>query len=217
MSTAIPSPRRREAQLAGQTDVVIGGSAGIGLETARLVRAEGATLVLTARNPERLQNEASKFASASTVAFDATDFERLAQFFDELPAPIDHLLLTGPGPYYAPLADFDFEKARRTIEAHVFLPLQVARHAASKVRPGGTLLFMGGTGGRHTAKGFALISALTACRLPKQRLTERIRERNGYANVVEEIALITAANKGIGSKIAVPVECFHASKVRCVS
>jgi NAD(P)-dependent dehydrogenase (short-subunit alcohol dehydrogenase family) len=40
--------------------------------------------------------------------------------------------------------------------------MQVARHAAKKVRPGGTLLFMSGTGGRRTAKGYALISALTA-------------------------------------------------------
>jgi NAD(P)-dependent dehydrogenase (short-subunit alcohol dehydrogenase family) len=55
MSTATPSPLRREPQLAGQTVVVMGGSAGIGLETARLARAQGATLVLTARNPERLQ------------------------------------------------------------------------------------------------------------------------------------------------------------------
>jgi len=162
MSTATPSPSRREPQLAGQTVVVIGGSAGIGLETARLARAEGATLVLAARNPERLQQVASELNTQSTVAFDATDFARLAQFFAELPAPIDHLLLTGPGPYYAPLAEFDFEKARRDIEAHLLLPLQVARHAASKVRPGGTLLFMGGTGGRRTAKGLTLISALTA-------------------------------------------------------
>ena len=96
------------------------------------------------------------------MAFDATDFERLAQFFDELPTAIEHVLVTGPGPYYAPLAEFDFEKARRDVEAHLFLPLQVARHAANKVRPGGTPLFMGGTGGRRTAKGFVLISALTA-------------------------------------------------------
>jgi NAD(P)-dependent dehydrogenase (short-subunit alcohol dehydrogenase family) len=162
MSTAIPSPLRREPQLAGQTVVVIGGSAGIGLETARLANAQGAKLVLAARNPERLQQAASEFTATTTAAFDATDFERLAQFFDELPAPIDHLLLTGPGPYYAPLAEFDFEQARRNLEAHMLLPLQVARHAANKVRPGGTLLFMGGTGGRRTAKGFALISAFTA-------------------------------------------------------
>jgi NAD(P)-dependent dehydrogenase (short-subunit alcohol dehydrogenase family) len=162
MSSATASPIQREPKLLGQTVVVIGGSAGIGLETARGARAEGANLILTGRNPERLGHAAREVGAVSSAAFDATDFERLAQFFDELSTPIDHLLLTGPGPYYASLADFDFEKARRTIEAHLFLPLQVARHAANKVRPGGTLLFMGGTGGRRTAKGFALISALTA-------------------------------------------------------
>jgi len=148
--------------LLGQTVVVIGGSAGIGLETARRARAEGANVILTARNPEPLQRAASEVGAESSTAFDALDFERLGRFFDELPAPIDHVLVTGPGPYYAPLAEFDFEKARRDIEAHILLPLQVARNAANKVRPGGTLLFMGGTGGRRRAAGFALISALTA-------------------------------------------------------
>jgi NAD(P)-dependent dehydrogenase (short-subunit alcohol dehydrogenase family) len=72
------------------------------------------------------------------------------------------VFVTGPGPYYATLADFDFDRARRDVEAHLFLPIQVARLAAKKVRTGGTLLFMGGTGGRHTAPGMALIGALTA-------------------------------------------------------
>jgi hypothetical protein len=86
-------------------------------------------------------------------------FGRLARFFDALPTPIDHVLVTGPGPYYAPLAKFDVEQARRNVEAHLLLPLQVARDAARKVRPGGTLLFMGGTEGRRTAAGLAFISA----------------------------------------------------------
>ena len=43
-----------EPKLAGQTVVVIGGSSGIGLETARRARDEGAELVLTARDPDRL-------------------------------------------------------------------------------------------------------------------------------------------------------------------
>ena len=163
MSTAsIPSPIRREPALADQTVVVIGGSAGIGLETARLARAEGAKLILAARTHEPLQRAASELGATSSAAFDATDFERLAKFFDELPTPIDHVLVTGPGPYYATLADFDFDKARRDVEAHLFLAIQVARHSAKKVRPGGTLLFMGGTGGRHTAPGMALIAAMTA-------------------------------------------------------
>ena len=156
------SPIQPEPQLAGQTVVVIGGSAGIGLETARRARAEGAKLILAARDPERLEHASRELGALSTAAFDATNFDQLKKFFDALPAPIDHVLVTGPGPYYAPLAEFDFERARRDVEAHLLLPMQVARHAANKVRPGGTLLFMSGTGGRSTAKGYALISALTA-------------------------------------------------------
>jgi NAD(P)-dependent dehydrogenase (short-subunit alcohol dehydrogenase family) len=152
----------RKSELLGQTVLVIGGSAGIGLETARLARAEGADVILVARDADRLHRVGLELGASKTEAFDATDFERLGRFFDELPKPIDHVLVTGPGPYYAPLAEFDFDRARRDLEAHILLPLQVARNAASKVRPGGTLLFMGGTGGRHAAPGFALISALTA-------------------------------------------------------
>jgi NAD(P)-dependent dehydrogenase (short-subunit alcohol dehydrogenase family) len=48
-SSTIPVPRQREPELAGQTVVVIGGSAGIGLETARRARAEGAEVILTGR------------------------------------------------------------------------------------------------------------------------------------------------------------------------
>jgi NAD(P)-dependent dehydrogenase (short-subunit alcohol dehydrogenase family) len=150
-----------EGALRGQTVVVIGGSAGIGFETARLARAEGAEVILTARNPERLEEAGAQVGALRTSAFDALDFDRLGQFFDELPTPVDHILLTGPGPYYAPLAEFDFDHARRDIEAHLFLPIEIARNAPRKVRSGGTLLFMGGTGGRKPTAG-VLITALTA-------------------------------------------------------
>jgi len=50
-SATTASPSRREPELRGQTVVVIGGCAGIGLETARRARAEGANVILTGRNP----------------------------------------------------------------------------------------------------------------------------------------------------------------------
>ena len=163
MSTAsTPSPIRRESALAGQTVVVIGGSAGIGLETARLARAEGAKLILAARTPEPLQRAASELGALSTAAFDATDFERLAKFFDELPTPIDHVLVTGPGPYYAPLAEFDFEKARRHVEAHLLLPIQVARNAMGKVRPGARCYSWAVPAAATSQRVMSLISSLTA-------------------------------------------------------
>jgi NAD(P)-dependent dehydrogenase (short-subunit alcohol dehydrogenase family) len=156
------SPIQPNPGLLGQTVAVIGGSSGIGLETARRARSEGADVILVGLNVERLEQVARELGARSSAAFDATNFDELRKFFDSLPTPIDHVLVTGPGPYYAPLAEFEVEKARRDLDAHLLLPLQVARFAAKKVRPGGTLLFMGGTGGRRTARGFALMSALTA-------------------------------------------------------
>ncbi len=148
--------------LAGQTVVVIGGSAGIGLETARLAHAEGADVVITGRNQERLDQAARVIGAAGTAAFDATDLDRLSEFFTDLPTPIDHVLVTGSGPYYAPLAELDFDEVRKDIDQHILVPVQLARDAVGRVRAGGTLLFIGGTGGRRIHAGLGLISALTA-------------------------------------------------------
>jgi NAD(P)-dependent dehydrogenase (short-subunit alcohol dehydrogenase family) len=162
MTAALPVSAPNDARaLLGQTVVVIGGSAGIGLGTARRAREAGAEVFVTARDPDRLRRVGAELG-ASVAAFDATDFARLDAFFDALPTPVDHVLVTGPGPYYARLQDFDFDEARRDIEAHIFLPMQIARNAMGRVRPGGTLLFVGGTGGRRTAPGLSLIGALTA-------------------------------------------------------
>ncbi len=155
-------PPRHEPALLGQTVVVIGGSAGIGLETARRARAEGARVILTARNAERLQQAASELDALSTAAFDANEPASLERFFRDLSAPIDHVMVTGPGPHYWPLMEITFEHARLAISEHMLLAFWVARTAAPKVRPGGTLLFMGGTGGRRVSRGLALVSAVTA-------------------------------------------------------
>ena len=163
MTSAITPPStQRKPELAGQTVAVIGGSAGIGLETARRARAEGADVILAARNPDRLKQAALEVGAQRTAAFDATDWAALDRFFQDLPEQIDHVMVTGPGPYYAPLADLDRERAHRAFDSHQWLAVAVAQHAVGRVRPGGTLLFMSGTGGRRPGVGMALISAATA-------------------------------------------------------
>jgi len=153
---------RHEPELLLQTVVVIGGSAGIGLETARRASAEGARLVLTGRDPDRLQRAASELDVLSTAAFDATDPVLLERFFRDLPTSIDHVMVTAGRPFYGRLVDMEFAHARRALDEHLLLFLEVARNAAHKVRPGGTLLFMGGTGARRPAIGLIIASAVTA-------------------------------------------------------
>jgi NAD(P)-dependent dehydrogenase (short-subunit alcohol dehydrogenase family) len=146
--------------LAGQTVVVLGGSAGIGLETARLARAAGAEVIVNGRDPERLARAAEAVGAAGSAAFDATDPERLAEFLAGLPEPVDHVLASGSGPYYAPLAEMDFAEVQKDLDQHLLLPLHLGRLAAGRVR--GSLTFIGGTGGRRRGVGLTLIGALSA-------------------------------------------------------
>jgi NAD(P)-dependent dehydrogenase (short-subunit alcohol dehydrogenase family) len=162
MSTTVTAPATERApQLLGQTVVAIGGSSGMGLATARLARAEGAGVILTGRNPERLQQAAHELDALSATAFDVTDAERLERFFAELPKPIDHVMVTAGSPYYAKLVDMDFAQAQRAFDNGLMLGLRVARYSINKVRPGGTLVFMAGTAG-HTDVGLSVYSPLTA-------------------------------------------------------
>src|SRR5207237_9732765 len=101
MSTATSaSPTQREPELLGQTVVVIGGSGGIGFETARRARAEGAKVILTGRDPERLRRAAREPAALSTTPFDAKDPAPLDRFFPALPAKIAPVMATAGRPSY---------------------------------------------------------------------------------------------------------------------
>lgn len=118
-------------------------------------------MILTARNPERLKNAATEIDALSTAAFDATDPVAIERFFRDLPV-IDHVMVTAGRPYYGRLVEMDLAKVRDLIGEHLSQAIFVARHAINKVRPGGTLILMGGTGARRPAIGLSIASAVTA-------------------------------------------------------
>ncbi|MFE5813278.1 SDR family oxidoreductase [Streptomyces sp. NPDC056479] len=153
-------------KLAGQTVVVVGGSSGIGLETARQVRAADGELVLVARDAERLERAADELNPLSTAAFDAQDAARLERFLDDLPGQVDHVMVTAGSPSYTPLAELDLTEAGHDFGRRIAMMLAVARASRQKVRAGGTLLFIGGTGARRPAPGMAVMGALTAALPP---------------------------------------------------
>ncbi|HTT24393.1 MAG TPA: SDR family oxidoreductase [Candidatus Sulfotelmatobacter sp.] len=162
MSTStIRSVIQHEPELLDQTVVVIGGSAGIGFETARRARANGAKVILTARNSERLKHAATEVDALSTAAFDATDPVALERFFRNS-SLVDHVMVTAGRPYYGRLIEMDLPKVRDLVGQHLLQALYVARSAIDKVRPGGTLIFVGGTGGRRPAMGMSIAGAVTA-------------------------------------------------------
>lgn len=156
-TAAVPAQRRPE--LAEQTVVVIGGSGGIGLETARRARSEGADVILTGRNPDRLGKAAAEVGARDTAAFDAKDTAALARFFQGLPDSIDHVMITASGPSYGPLLQMDPAQVPEALSDHLMLALEVTRCAVAKMRPGGTLVFMGFAGAQRVAPGLGIAAA----------------------------------------------------------
>jgi NAD(P)-dependent dehydrogenase (short-subunit alcohol dehydrogenase family) len=161
-SAATTASVQHEPALVGQTVVVIGGSAGIGLETARRARAEGADVILTGRDPDRLKQAGLDIGAQRVATFDANDAAAVHEFFRDLPAPIDHVMVTAGGPHYGPLLEMEPAQVREAMSEHIEVALEVARSAAAKMVPGGTLLLMSGTGARHVGHDLGIASAVTA-------------------------------------------------------
>ncbi|WP_210214662.1 SDR family oxidoreductase [Mesorhizobium sp. M7A.F.Ce.TU.012.03.2.1] len=151
----------REPDLRDQTVVVIGGSSGIGLETARRARAEGARVILTARDRDRLDVAARETGADEIAAFDANDPSALEAFFRDLPGPVDHVMATAGAPHYRSPLELAPDEARHDLTEHLLLAINVARCAAGKVRQAGSLIFMGGTGARRPRPGLAIVAAVT--------------------------------------------------------
>ena len=82
------------------------------------------------------------------------------RFFANLPSAVDHVLVSGAGPHYVSFAELDVGTIRQGVE-RIVLSVQIARLAQDALKPTGSLLLIGGTGGRRPTAG-PLISAVTA-------------------------------------------------------
>lgn len=80
-----------------QHTIIIGGSSGIGLATARKLLGPGMKVTITGRNQDKL-NSAWKGlgGAAGKAAFDASKPDEVRQFFGEV-GPFDHLVLAASG------------------------------------------------------------------------------------------------------------------------
>jgi NAD(P)-dependent dehydrogenase (short-subunit alcohol dehydrogenase family) len=118
--------------------------------------------VLTARSQERLETAAREVQARQTAVFDAADLGRLEQFFKDLPSAVDHVMLTAGGPAYMQLSSMNLDDARRHLDERLSVMLGIALFSRGKIRPGGSLLFVSGTGARRPGVGLAIATTLTA-------------------------------------------------------
>jgi NAD(P)-dependent dehydrogenase (short-subunit alcohol dehydrogenase family) len=121
--------------LAGKKVVVVGGSSGIGLATAKLAKSEGAEVVIASRNAERLQTAATKLG-VTAISTDVTSDDSVAGLFRQC-GPVDHVVVTAAQLKTGPFKTASMDDVRATMEGKFWGAWRVAR--AADIRPGGSL------------------------------------------------------------------------------
>ena len=125
--------------LSGRTALVTGSSMGIGFALARGLAQAGASIVLNARNADRLEESAAQLRAegfnVSTLVFDATDAGQIAAAVDGYEAntgAIDILVNNAGMQHRTPLEEFPVDAFDRLIRTNVnsvfYVGQAVARH-----------------------------------------------------------------------------------------
>lgn len=127
-------------QLAGKKVVVVGGSSGIGLATAELAKREGADVIVSSRNAERLKAVADRL-NAIAIPVDVTDDKSVANLFGDT-GPVDHVVVTAAQLRTGPFKTVAMEDVRATMEGKFWGAWRVAR--AAEIRAGGSLTLVSG-------------------------------------------------------------------------
>ena len=130
--------------LAGRSIVVIGGSSGIGLATARLAQQQGAAVTIAGRNEERLRSALAELGGAArAAAVDASDERSVARFFSEVEHADHVVVLAGEQPVGL-LAEADSASFRRAMDARFWSAVHVCKYAPARMAEAGSITLCSG-------------------------------------------------------------------------
>jgi NAD(P)-dependent dehydrogenase (short-subunit alcohol dehydrogenase family) len=134
--------------LEGKKVVILGGSSGIGLATARAALDDGAEVVVTSSRKERVAGAVASLGQRATGEIaDLVDEAQTSALFDRIGA-LDHLAFTaGESLLIGPLATADLTAIRQAFKLRVFGAMAAVKHAARRIRAGGSIVLTHGIAG----------------------------------------------------------------------
>jgi len=184
--------------LKGRACVVTGASRGIGRETARLLCAEGANVLLVARNEERLAAATEEARAAGTesggqaeaLRLDVTDDDagkRMVEVAEERFGSLDVLVNNAGAAQWRDLDEVPDEDWRAQYELNVMAPLRAMRVAAPPMaeRGWGRVVNVCSTAGKRPSAAMPEYSVAKAAELSLSRLfADRYAKQGVLVNAI---------------------------------
>ena len=164
-------------ELTGKRALVTGGSSGIGLATARALRARGVTVAISGRDGEALSRAAEELGALAVqgdVAIEA-DAERMVAALEEAAGGIDILINNAGFGRFAPLLETTAEDLESVWRTNVLGAFLVGRAAARRMvaQGSGAIVNIASTAG---TRGFGRGTAYASSKFALRGMTECWRD-----------------------------------------
>ena len=146
-------------ELRGSTALVTGATGGLGRQIARALAAEGASVVVTGRQPGPLDRVAAEVGGRAVVAdlSRREDLERLLEEAGPLTVAVMNAALPGSGE----LVDWEQDEMDRALEVNLANPMAMTRALLPgfKERGAGHFVFISSLSGKVASSGASIYSA----------------------------------------------------------
>jgi len=130
--------------LMGKKVVIVGGSSGIGLATAKVAAEKGSEVLIAGRSADKLDRAVTEIGSAcSAKQLDVTDEEAVKAFFEDIES-IDHLITSASGSVLGAFLEMETSDARALVESKLWGQYYLAKYAAPKLSSDASITFFSG-------------------------------------------------------------------------
>jgi NAD(P)-dependent dehydrogenase (short-subunit alcohol dehydrogenase family) len=145
-----------------QKIVIIGGSSGIGLATAKMAAAEGAAIVIASRSEEKLRQAAAQIeGKVEALTVNIMDENSIKAFFEKV-GDFHHLTTPGSEAPMGPFLKLDTKSAKMGFDSKFWGQYHAARYGAPRIRPGGSITFFAGVWSQRPVSGSSVITAINS-------------------------------------------------------
>jgi NAD(P)-dependent dehydrogenase (short-subunit alcohol dehydrogenase family) len=142
--------------LSGSRVLLIGGTSGIGLATARAVAERGGIPVVASRNPDSVRRAVSELPTGEGFTVDPSDESTIDTLVSDV-GRIDHLVYTAGEPLeLIELGDLTSARLSQFLQTRLLGAVAVVRAFAPQIRDGGSITLVTGTAGDRAGAGWAL-------------------------------------------------------------